>query len=148
MGSEAFGGHLYSADGVLSYRGAPAPDDQAQRIPAERSCADTLAPSVRPFARALADPGCKNGPTEGTPKNRPVDLVMYDLSKGLAGWMRSALLSGQKWEAIWHTGVRVFGFEFWYGGDIIQAPPEILAFGIPMRIVRLGNTQRKYKEFR
>merc|ERR1711924_398521 len=73
-------------------------------------------------------------------------MGMYDLSKGLAGWMPSVLLSGEKWEAIWHTGVRVFGYEFWYGGDIVQAAPEVIPFGMPMKIVRLGTTQRRYKD--
>lgn len=121
---------------------------------AERSHADISAPdsdsaaAYRALAVSTALGRCRNALPESTPKARPVDLVMYDLSKGLAGWMRSALLSGQKWEAIWHTGVRVFGFEFWYGGDIIQAPQEIRPFGVPMRVVRLGNTERRYKEFR
>lgn len=82
------------------------------------------------------------------PRRKPVDLAMYDLSKGLASWMPSVLLSGQKWEAIWHTGVRVFGYEFWYGGDIVQAAPEVIPFGMPMKIVRLGTTQRRYKDLR
>lgn len=82
------------------------------------------------------------------PKSRPVDLAMYDLSKGLASWMPAMLLSGKKWEAIWHTGVRVFGFEFTYGGDIVQAAPEVLPFGVPLKILRLGTTQRRYKELR
>jgi hypothetical protein len=79
-------------------------------------------------------------------KNRYVDLAMYDLSKGLASWMPSVFLNGQKWEALWHTGVRAFGYEFWYGGDIVQVTPEVLPFGNPMRVVRLGTTQRRYQD--
>lgn len=81
-------------------------------------------------------------------RHRPVELAMYDLSRGIAKWVPALVFDGNHFEAIWHTGVRVFGFEFWFGGDIIQAIPDVMPFGNPVRIVRLGMTQRKYKELR
>lgn len=85
---------------------------------------------------------------KSTSQSQVVELAMYDLAKGAVKFLPLNLLTGQKWEAIWHCGVRCFGFEFWFGGDIIQAMPEVVPFGTPIRVVKLGSTQRTYRELR
>mmetsp|Transcript_111755 Transcript_111755/g.193695 ORF Transcript_111755/g.193695 Transcript_111755/m.193695 type:complete len:461 (-) Transcript_111755:25-1407(-) len=117
------------------------PSEPALRT-SSRSEADSLITSVDPDSHLWV------GRVNEESRHRPVELAMYDLSRGFVKWVPAALLDGHKFEALWHTGVRVFGFEFWFGGDIIQAIPDVMPFGDPVRIVRLGMTQRKYKELR
>lgn len=80
-----------------------------------------------------------------------VDLAMYDLSGGAASWIPSAVLDGHKFAGVWHTGVRVFGKEYWYGGYIYeQADFSRVPFGAPTRVLRLGKTlvsEGKFQEF-
>jgi len=76
-----------------------------------------------------------------------VELAMYDLSNGYAKWIPSALLSGRRFEAVWHTGVRIFGNEYWYGGSIFQAKLGTkMPFGAPVRVITLGLTSRTQEE--
>ena len=51
-----------------------------------------------------------------------VTLAVYDLSRGMAMTMSRNIL-GEQIEGIWHTGIRVFGKEWFYGGGI-QVLPE------------------------
>lgn len=51
-----------------------------------------------------------------------VELAVYDLSHGMARSYLSSLL-GIEVEAIYHTGVRVYGYEFFYSDGIKQMPP-------------------------
>lgn len=60
--------------------------------------------------------------------------------------MPSALLGGYKFEGIWHTGVRVFGKEVWFGGNIMQSEFDDCPFGSPVKVLRLGTTRRSYNE--
>lgn len=46
-------------------------------------------------------------------KAASVELALYDLSKGVAQWVPSSLLGGHKVDGVWHSGLRVFGKEFW-----------------------------------
>lgn len=78
----------------------------------------------------------------------PVQLAMYDTSDGLAKWIPSMLLGGHKFDGIWHTGVRVFGKEFWYGGGAFCHDPEGVPFGRPVRIINLGKTLRTFGELK
>jgi hypothetical protein len=106
-------------------------------------------PRIAPSARRDSSTPKPLRPKEAAPpESHPVDLAMYDLTKGFAKLLPSSFLTGEKWEAIWHCGVRCFGFEYWFGGDIIQAMPEMVPFGAPVRVVRLGATQRTYREMR
>lgn len=79
-----------------------------------------------------------------------VELAMYDLSGGAASWIPSAFL-GQKCEGVWHTGVRVYGKEYWYGGYIFEQEDfSLVPFGTPTRVVRLGTTlvgEAKFQQF-
>jgi len=79
-------------------------------------------------------------------KPEVVELAMYDISGGKGKYIPSFLTSGHKFEGIWHTGVLVFGKEYWYGGGVFQSTPAKTPFGEPLRIVRLGKTLRSQKE--
>ena len=46
-----------------------------------------------------------------------VVLHMYDLSQGIAKQLSSALL-GKEFKAVYHTGVVVYGIEYYYGAGI------------------------------
>jgi len=75
-----------------------------------------------------------------------VEIALYDLSQGLARWVPPALLGGHRFEGIWHSGVRVFDKEFWFGGAILESRLDEIPFGQPVRIVRLGTTLRTHEE--
>ena len=50
-----------------------------------------------------------------------VTLAVYDLSNGMARVMSPQIL-GEQIEGIWHTGIRVFGKEWFFGGGIQVLP--------------------------
>ncbi|XP_019188716.1 PREDICTED: desumoylating isopeptidase 1 [Ipomoea nil] len=66
-------------------------------------------------------------------------LNVYDLSQGLARQMSAAFL-GKTIEGIWHTGVVVYGNEYYFGGGIQHAPVGTTPYGTPIRVVELGVT--------
>ncbi|XP_008235492.1 PREDICTED: desumoylating isopeptidase 1 [Prunus mume] len=68
-----------------------------------------------------------------------VTLNVYDLSQGLARQMSVAFL-GKAIEGIWHTGVVVYGNEYYFGGGIQHAPAGSTPYGTPIRVVELGVT--------
>lgn len=68
-----------------------------------------------------------------------VTLNVYDLSQGLARQLSTTFL-GKAIEAIWHTGIVVYGNEYYFGGGIQRAPAGSTQYGTPMRIVELGTT--------
>lgn len=68
-----------------------------------------------------------------------VTLNVYDLSQGLARQLSTTFL-GKAIEAIWHTGVVVYGNEYYFGGGIQHAPVGTTPYGNPMRVVDLGFT--------
>ncbi|XP_020276939.1 desumoylating isopeptidase 1 [Asparagus officinalis] len=68
-----------------------------------------------------------------------VTLNMYDLSQGLARQFSTSLL-GKAIEAIWHTGVVVYGNEYYFGGGIQHNPAGRTPYGTPMRVIDLGVT--------
>jgi hypothetical protein len=68
-----------------------------------------------------------------------VVLHLYDLSHGLAAQLSLSLI-GRHVEAVYHTGVVVFGREVYFGGGIQQAPPGRTQYGTPMRRLALGRT--------
>ncbi|XP_031373027.1 desumoylating isopeptidase 1 [Punica granatum] len=68
-----------------------------------------------------------------------VSLNIYDLSQGLARQLSTAFL-GKAIEGIWHTGVVVYGNEYYFGGGIQHAPVGTTPYGTPLRIVDLGVT--------
>ncbi|KAL2932902.1 Desumoylating isopeptidase 1 [Bienertia sinuspersici] len=68
-----------------------------------------------------------------------VTLNVYDLSQGLARQLSTTFL-GKAIEAIWHTGVVVYGKEYYFGGGIQHAPAGSTPYGTPLRVVDLGIT--------
>ena len=46
-----------------------------------------------------------------------VHLAVYDLSQGMAAMMSQNIL-GQRIDGIWHSGIRVFGKEWFFGGGV------------------------------
>ncbi|CAL4933631.1 unnamed protein product [Urochloa decumbens] len=69
----------------------------------------------------------------------PVKLHIYDLSQGMARQL-SATILGKAIEGIWHTGVVVYGREYYFGGGIQQGQPGRTPYGTPVRVEDLGVT--------
>ncbi|CAN6293265.1 unnamed protein product [Urochloa humidicola] len=69
----------------------------------------------------------------------PVKLHIYDLSQGMARQL-SATILGKAIEGIWHTGVVVYGREYYFGGGIQQGQPGQTPYGTPVRVEDLGVT--------
>lgn len=68
-----------------------------------------------------------------------VFLNVYDLSQGLARQLSTTFL-GKAIEGIWHTGVVVYGHEYYFGGGIQSSPAGTTPYGSPIRVVDLGVT--------
>lgn len=68
-----------------------------------------------------------------------VVLNVYDLSQGLARQLSSTFL-GKAIEGIWHTGVVVYGKEYFFGGGIQDQPAGQTPYGKPCKVVELGVT--------
>lgn len=68
-----------------------------------------------------------------------VTLNVYDLSQGLARQLSTTFL-GKSIEGIWHTGVVVYGNEYYFGGGIQHAPAGTTPYGTPVQVVDLGIT--------
>lgn len=66
-------------------------------------------------------------------------LYQYDISGGLAAWAAPVAMF-QSVEGIWHTGIIVFGKEYWYGGQCFESKPESTPFGTPLKRSYLGAT--------
>ncbi|CAN6299115.1 unnamed protein product [Urochloa humidicola] len=69
----------------------------------------------------------------------PVKLHIYDLSQGMARQLSTTIL-GKAIEGIWHTGVVVYGREYYFGGGIQQDQPGQTPYGTPVRVEDLGVT--------
>ncbi|XP_027350419.1 uncharacterized protein LOC113861656 [Abrus precatorius] len=68
-----------------------------------------------------------------------VTLNVYDLSQGLARQLSTSFL-GKAIEGIWHTGIVVYGDEYYFGGGIQHSPAGTTPYGTPLRVVDLGVT--------
>jgi len=78
-----------------------------------------------------------------------VILHVYDLSMGLAKSMSSSLI-GKQIDGIWHTGVVVYGLEYFYGGGVQRLPPNqvVQNFGLtPVDTIELGETEMEQEDF-
>ncbi|KAA8498807.1 Desumoylating isopeptidase 1 [Porphyridium purpureum] len=75
-----------------------------------------------------------------------VILHVYDLSQGMARQM-SPMLLGKVIDGIWHTGVEVFGREFYFGGGICADLPSCTPYGAPVQTIEMGITQKRADEF-
>uniref|UniRef100_A0A7S1FB10 PPPDE domain-containing protein n=1 Tax=Noctiluca scintillans TaxID=2966 RepID=A0A7S1FB10_NOCSC len=68
-----------------------------------------------------------------------VCLYLYDLSNGLSESMSPRLI-GTKLDAIWHSGVVVFGKEYYFSRDTMFDEAGKTGFGTPTKILELGST--------
>ncbi|KAJ1429352.1 PPPDE putative peptidase domain [Sesbania bispinosa] len=68
-----------------------------------------------------------------------VTLNVYDLSQGLARQLSMSFL-GKAIEGIWHTGIVVYGNEYFFGGGIQHSPAGSTPYGTPLKVVDLGVT--------
>lgn len=68
-----------------------------------------------------------------------VMINVYDLSQGLARQLSTTLL-GKAIEGIWHTGVVVYGKEYYFGGGIQHNSIGQTPYGKPCKVVDLGVT--------
>mmetsp|Transcript_75957 Transcript_75957/g.214948 ORF Transcript_75957/g.214948 Transcript_75957/m.214948 type:complete len:443 (-) Transcript_75957:12-1340(-) len=76
---------------------------------------------------------------------KEVALYMYDITKGNAQAL-SRWLPMQQLDGLWHTGLVVFGWEYYYCGSLLCEAPGLTAFGHPGRVVKLGKTLRHRTE--
>jgi len=97
-------------------------------------------------------------------KKQPVELLLYDISKGATQWLGPLLLGRFDVEAF-HSGLLVFGSEYWYGGKVFRtdAPCEkqfgphlqdspVLKFEPSevrpeLHVIRMGYTMVTHDEF-
>ncbi|WOG95023.1 hypothetical protein DCAR_0314325 [Daucus carota subsp. sativus] len=68
-----------------------------------------------------------------------VSLNVYDLSQGMARNLSMAFL-GKTIEGIWHTGIVVYGTEYYFSGGVQHAPVGTTPYGTPIRVVDIGVT--------
>ena len=68
-----------------------------------------------------------------------VTLYVYDLSNGLVKQMSKALV-GREFEGMWHTGIVVFGHEFFWAGDLQCTTAGRTQYGRPVKTIPLGKT--------
>jgi hypothetical protein len=78
----------------------------------------------------------------------PYDVViwLYDLSNGLAKSMSAAFL-GKQIDYIPHSGVVVYGTEYFFGGGIAADRPGSTQAGAPVKKFNLGKTNKTQAEF-
>lgn len=70
-----------------------------------------------------------------------VQINVYDISNGLASQM-SQMILGKQIDGIWHTGVIVFGKEYYFGGGICTDPIGQTPYGTPVKsLVAVGETE-------
>mmetsp|Transcript_96574 Transcript_96574/g.273003 ORF Transcript_96574/g.273003 Transcript_96574/m.273003 type:complete len:1026 (+) Transcript_96574:134-3211(+) len=76
-----------------------------------------------------------------------VVLNWYDVSHGFAQWVPPAMLGGQRFGGVWHTGVVAFGREYWYGGKVLSSEPGQAPFPPgPVKCTVVGTTLRTKEE--
>ena len=63
---------------------------------------------------------------------------VYDLSQGIAR-QQSMMILGKQIDAIYHTGVVVFGREIYFGSGICTDPVGHTPYGTPMEVRITGN---------
>ncbi|XP_065888933.1 uncharacterized protein [Dysidea avara] len=69
-----------------------------------------------------------------------VQLYIYDMSMGMAAQL-SPLFLGKQIDGIWHTGVVVFGREYYFGGMGIEwCYPGGTILGQPLKVQDMGDT--------
>mmetsp|Transcript_6033 Transcript_6033/g.11515 ORF Transcript_6033/g.11515 Transcript_6033/m.11515 type:complete len:693 (-) Transcript_6033:91-2169(-) len=72
-------------------------------------------------------------------RKHQVTLHMYDLSNGMGKTLAPWIL-GDELEKIWHTGLVVYGREYFFASDTVHDEPGKTSFGEPTRAINLGYT--------
>lgn len=80
-------------------------------------------------------------------KMSSVVLEVYDISGGMASQMSQGLI-GKHLEGIWHTGLVVYGSEFFFGGGICEGKPKHTPYGTPVKEFNMGTTDIPEDVFR
>ncbi|XP_013090292.2 desumoylating isopeptidase 1-like [Biomphalaria glabrata] len=77
-----------------------------------------------------------------------VKVYIYDISMGMARAMSQGIL-GRQINGIWHTGIVVYGQEYFFGGSsgIEACSPGGTVLGNPLEIVNLGQTEIPFDVF-
>lgn len=87
--------------------------------------------------------------SEGKPRLSPVVLKVYDVTRGMSRVLGTQIL-GYPLEGVWHTGLVVFGKEFFYGGGIQEQDPVVFERENDLRPAKemvLGETSKTLHEF-
>ena len=74
-----------------------------------------------------------------------VVLHLYDLSQGMARAMSMGII-GKQLDGIWHSGIAVFGIEYFYGGGICAAPAGRAIPHLNYQEISLGETAKSQIE--
>lgn len=69
-----------------------------------------------------------------------VELHIYDLTNGMAKAFGKQMV-GIDIEGVWHTGVVVFGREYYFGGGICDDLPNQTPYAKPVKVMDLGTTE-------
>jgi hypothetical protein len=69
-----------------------------------------------------------------------VQVYLYDLSQGMAKALSMGFL-GKQIDGIWHTGLVVYGSEYYYGGGIQASRPGGSMAGQPQTVIDIGYTR-------
>ncbi|XP_077272873.1 uncharacterized protein LOC143903278 isoform X1 [Temnothorax americanus] len=87
------------------------------------------------------------GKMEEEDMSTTVELYIYDLTKGMAAIM-SPFLIGRQLDGVWHTGIVVYGREYFFGPAGIQSVrPGGTELRDPQRVEKLGETYLPYSVF-
>lgn len=112
---------------------APLPEKQTQTSPGSWGGGGVCIPSRTPTCTGSA---YMTG-------EQDVKLYMYDLSKGMAKTLAPVLgswLSSKDFDGVWHSGVVVFGQEYYFNGDLVHVSPGETTWGSPTKVVTIGHT--------
>ena len=72
--------------------------------------------------------------------SQKVSINVYDVSGGMAKSM-SQMILGREIDGVWHTGVIVFGKEYYFGGGICSDPIGQTPYGTPVKAEDIGETE-------
>ena len=86
----------------------------------------------------------QNNSSSGNSGNKVI-VYQYDLTQGMVKMMSRGFL-GKQIDGVWHTAVFVFGKEYFYGGGICVGEPKKTPYGIPVKELDFGYTQKTEKE--
>ena len=104
-------------------------DDKKDCYIYDGSFLETLKDCLNIINKLLSNPGCK------------VIVYQYDLTQGMAKAMSRGLI-GKQVDGVWHTGVCVFGKEYYYGGGICVGKPKKTPYGYPVKELDFGYTTK------